>query len=287
MCFYVHSVWQTPCETRACRIRVPLYICFILWMNFVFQHMRVEKWLVELQARCRGYLLRKQVGDRLEFFYQHTDTIIKIQVSGWIRQLFISKCRSLRSLYCNICHYLEQLFCVSNWHYCILFFHLVTVSIELTSCLRLSSSLSCNHKFMAAAILIVFSWLLSYSLTFDNHQNMEGRVLVFPKGDACAYLPSAHLTRQYYWTLPWIYIHQCKIYFLLLSVECVYTFYFRMCVPYIYENNCFSSLAYFPYFKKMKALLGHFAVCVSLLWDSLPGNLHALWPPEVPTHCVI
>jgi hypothetical protein len=49
---------------------------------FIFQHIRVEKWLVELQARCRGYLLRKRVGDRLEFFYQHTDTIIKIQVSA-------------------------------------------------------------------------------------------------------------------------------------------------------------------------------------------------------------
>jgi hypothetical protein len=44
--------------------------------------MRVEKWLVELQARCRGYLLRKHVGDRLEFFYHHIDRIIKIQVSG-------------------------------------------------------------------------------------------------------------------------------------------------------------------------------------------------------------
>jgi hypothetical protein len=43
--------------------------------------MRVEKWLVELQARCKGYLLRKRLGDRLEFFYQHIDSIIKIQVN--------------------------------------------------------------------------------------------------------------------------------------------------------------------------------------------------------------
>jgi hypothetical protein len=46
------------------------------------EHMRVGKWLVELQARCRGYLLRKRVGDQLEFFYQHTDSIIRIQVNG-------------------------------------------------------------------------------------------------------------------------------------------------------------------------------------------------------------
>jgi hypothetical protein len=46
--------------------------------------MREVKWLVELQARCRGYLLRKQFQERLEFFYQQTNTIIRIQVSGWI-----------------------------------------------------------------------------------------------------------------------------------------------------------------------------------------------------------
>ncbi|XP_069669169.1 ras GTPase-activating-like protein IQGAP1 isoform X2 [Periplaneta americana] len=46
------------------------------------EHKPLEKWLIGLQARCRGYLLRRKFGDRLEFFYQHTSDIVKIQ-SWW------------------------------------------------------------------------------------------------------------------------------------------------------------------------------------------------------------
>ena len=56
-----------------------------------------EKWLVRLQARCRGYLVRKQIGDRLEYFHTKMGAIIKIQVS-----LIIT------------CHYKNLLYATSN-----------------------------------------------------------------------------------------------------------------------------------------------------------------------------
>ncbi|PSN41711.1 Ras GTPase-activating-like protein IQGAP2 [Blattella germanica] len=44
---------------------------------------KIDNWLIPLQARCKGFLLRKKIGDRLEFLLANTEAIIKIQ--AWWR----------------------------------------------------------------------------------------------------------------------------------------------------------------------------------------------------------
>ncbi|KAJ9593504.1 hypothetical protein L9F63_014957, partial [Diploptera punctata] len=48
-----------------------------------------ERWLVPLQARCKGFLLRKKIGDQLEYFRSNIGAVIKIQT--WWRSVMLQQ----------------------------------------------------------------------------------------------------------------------------------------------------------------------------------------------------
>lgn len=45
-----------------------------------------EKYITDLQARCRGFIVRKQLADRLQHFRKHEKQLIAIQVRILIYQ---------------------------------------------------------------------------------------------------------------------------------------------------------------------------------------------------------
>ncbi|XP_021188821.3 ras GTPase-activating-like protein IQGAP1 [Helicoverpa armigera] len=54
-----------------------------------YMQMVIEKAVVKLQAYCRGYLIRKAIANRLQFFKDNEEYIIKIQ--AWWRKAIIEK----------------------------------------------------------------------------------------------------------------------------------------------------------------------------------------------------